>query len=160
MGSYRTVDDDLGFLLARASAVMVKASNEALAPLGLKVRAYSVLAVVCDESDGVTQRKLADDVGLDPSQIVALVDALEGRELVLRTADPNDRRNKLVIATRRGRTLYQRAQKYTAGVAAHHTANFKPQVVDQVRKLLSQIVFPDFGEQLPAHREQCQPGPG
>lgn len=81
MGRRRMIEGDLGFLLARAGALMIKAGNEALAPLDLKVRACSVLSAVCDGPDGVTQRSLADDVGLDPSQIVALIDELEGRDL-------------------------------------------------------------------------------
>ena len=93
MSRRRALEDDLGFLLAWASALIVKASNQAMAPHGLKVRAYSVLSVVCGEPGGSTQRQVGDDVGLDPSQVVALVE-LESRGLVARIADPNDRRNK------------------------------------------------------------------
>lgn len=146
MGRRRMLEDDLGFLLARASALMVKAGNEALAPLDLKVRAYSVLSAVCDGPDGVTQRRLADDVGLDPSQIVALVDELEGRDLVVRTVDSNDRRNKLIVATKGGRALRIQAQKRIGETAARYTATFKPQAVEQMRKMLSQMVFPESDE--------------
>ena len=48
-------------------------------------------------------------LGLDPSQIVALVDDLEGRGLVMRTLDPNDRRNKLIVATDDGRDMCEQA---------------------------------------------------
>ncbi|OQZ94051.1 MarR family transcriptional regulator [Mycolicibacter algericus DSM 45454] len=140
------IEDDLGFLLARASALLVRSSNEALAPLGLKVRAYSVLSVVCDDPGGVTQRALANDVGLDPSQIVALVDELEGRGLVTRTVDSSDRRNKLIVATKDGQKLCARAQQRTAEAAAAHTAAFTPQAVERVRKMLSQMVFPQSDE--------------
>ncbi|HEY5852645.1 MAG TPA: MarR family transcriptional regulator [Aldersonia sp.] len=143
MGRRRMLEDDLGFLLTRASAVLVKATNEALAPLGLKVRGYSVLALVCDEPDGVTQRRLADDVGLDPSQIVALVDDLEGRGLVVRTPDPNDRRNKLIVATDDGRDLYEQGRRRSAETAARHLATFRAEELDTMRTILTRMVFPE-----------------
>jgi DNA-binding MarR family transcriptional regulator len=146
MSRRRALEDDLGFLLAWASALIVKASNQAMAPHGLKVRAYSVLSVVCDEPGGITQRQVGDDVGLDPSQVVALVDELESRGLVARTADPNDRRNKLVVATKRGRDLRKQAQERTAEVAARYTASVKPQAVERMRKMLNQMVFSEVDE--------------
>jgi len=82
--------------------------------MGSRWRAYSVLSVVCGEPGGITQRQVGDDVVLDPSQVVALVDELESRGLVAWTADPNDRRNKLVVATKRGRGLRKQAQERTA----------------------------------------------
>lgn len=146
------LEDDLGFLLARASALIVKASNQALAPLGLRLGAYSVLSVVCDEPGGVSQRRVADHVGLDPSQIVALVDQLEDRGLVARTADPKDRRNKLVVATTGGHDLRRRAQECTSGVAARYTAAFKPQAVDRMRVMLSQLAGLEADQVAPRRR--------
>lgn len=146
MSRRRALEEDLGFLLARASALLAKATNQMLAPLDLKVRAYSVLSAVCDAPGGITQRQVGDDVGLDPSQIVALVDDLEKRGLVARTVDPNDRRNKLVIATKHGLSLCKQAHECSAEVAARYTANFKPAAVDGMLTMLSQMVFPEADE--------------
>ena len=95
--------DDLGFLLSRASGAVVRATNAALAEHGLRVRQYSVLVLACergdDSGDGVTQRELAAVLGLDPSQVVLLVDELTAAGLVERRPDPADRRTRLVVAT-------------------------------------------------------------
>jgi DNA-binding MarR family transcriptional regulator len=101
--------DDIGFLLSRGSGLAVRTTNTRLARLGLRVRHYSVLSAVCD-SDGVSQRELSEVVGLDPSQIVALVDDLQSAGLVERLPDPRDRRTRLVSATRRGRTVRRQAR--------------------------------------------------
>ncbi|MFW0782947.1 MarR family winged helix-turn-helix transcriptional regulator [Gordonia sp. CPCC 206044] len=137
----RILPEDLGFLMTRASAILVKETNRAMAPLGLKVRGYSVLAAVCDEDDGITQRRLAADVGLDPSQIVALVDDLEGRNLVMRTIDPDDRRNKLIVATEPGRELCGKARTISNDVAERHIAGNDAEHIDAVRNLLHHMVF-------------------
>ena len=92
--------EDLGFLLARVSAQVTRATNAALAETGLRVRQYSVLALASDTPDGVTQRDLAQLLGLDPSQVVALVDELAAAGLVSRNAPAADRRTRVVAATR------------------------------------------------------------
>lgn len=101
--------DDLGFLLSRASGLVVRATNTALAEHGLRVRQYSVLVLACESDDGSTQRELAAALGLDPSQVVLLVDELETGGLVERRPDPADRRTRLVVATAAGRRVREAA---------------------------------------------------
>src|SRR4051812_49921234 len=86
--------DDLGFLLTRASGLVVRATNAALVGVGLRVRQYSVLVLADDTTDGISQRDLAEVLGLDPSQVVALVDELAAAGLVERRPSPTDRRGE------------------------------------------------------------------
>ncbi len=115
----QSLSDDLGFLLSRASGAVVRASNAALAEHGLRVRQYSVLALACEAAGGITQRGLADVLGLDPSQVVLLVDELTAAGLVQRRPDPTDRRTRLVVATPAGRRV--RAAAGAAADAAQET---------------------------------------
>jgi DNA-binding MarR family transcriptional regulator len=108
--------DDLGFLLSRASGQVVRATNAALAEHGLRVRQYSVLVLACEAADGLSQRELATVLGLDPSQVVLLVDELTAAGLVERQAPEADRRTRLVIATAEGRHVRDAAGK-AAGAA-------------------------------------------
>ncbi|GAA3922459.1 MarR family transcriptional regulator [Microbacterium invictum] len=103
------VGHDLSFVLARANAVSLAGVHAALAEHGLRVRQYSVLAIAAADTRP-SQRELSDFLRLDPSQIVAVVDHLESRDLVRREPDPNDRRAKVVVATAAGKTLYRRAK--------------------------------------------------
>jgi DNA-binding MarR family transcriptional regulator len=103
--------DDLGFLLSRASGQIVRATNAALAEHGLRVRQYSVLALACESEDGLGQRELATALGLDPSQVVLLVDELAAAGLVERQAPDVDRRMRLVVATPEGRRVREAARR-------------------------------------------------
>ncbi|SHG16019.1 MarR family winged helix-turn-helix transcriptional regulator [Geodermatophilus nigrescens] len=94
--------DDAGFLLSRASGLVVRGANAVLAEHGLRVRQYSVLSLAVDAADGISQRDLAGALGLDPSQVVGLVDELQAAGLVDRRPSPGDRRTRLVVATARG----------------------------------------------------------
>jgi len=110
--------EDLSFLLARASALSNAAGNTALAPFGLKVRSYSVLALA-SEATGPTQREIAEFLRLDPSQVVALVDTLQKSGLISREPDPRDRRANVIVATTTGRETLSRAR--TAVLEAERT---------------------------------------
>ena len=103
--------DDLGFLLSRASGQVVRATNAALAEHGLRVRQYSVLVLACEAAEGLSQRELATVLGLDPSQVVLLVDELAAAGLVERQAPEADRRTRLVVATAEGRRVREAAGK-------------------------------------------------
>ncbi|GAA1972411.1 MarR family winged helix-turn-helix transcriptional regulator [Microbacterium pumilum] len=133
--------EDISFLLARSNALSLAAGNAALAEHGLRVRSYSVLALVADEARP-SQRDLASFLRLDPSQVVALVDDLERRGLVRREADPTDRRTNVVVATREGRELLNSAQRATreAEMALHQQLTASQR--ETLSELLRLIAFP------------------
>src|SRR3954464_14517828 len=101
--------DDLGFLLSRASGQVVRATNAALTEHGLRVRQYSVLVLACEAASGISQRELSVVLGLDPSQVVLLVDELAAAGLVERQAAEADRRPRLGVPPGRGRRVREDA---------------------------------------------------
>lgn len=56
-----------------------------------------------------TARAIANETGLTPASITALLDRLEARGLLSRKADPNDRRKVVVWATRKTQTMAEEA---------------------------------------------------
>ncbi|EEP70374.1 MarR-family transcriptional regulator [Micromonospora sp. ATCC 39149] len=126
---------DLSFLLARANALTLAAANAALAEHGLKARSYSVLALAADDVRP-TQRELAEFLRLDPSQVVALIDGLERRQLVERRTDPADRRANVLVATDVGRALFIRAQESARAVELGLLATVPPEDHERLAHLL------------------------
>lgn len=135
-----SISTDIGFLLAKLHAAGSVLNNAALAEFGLKERSYSVLALACGNL-GPTQRELAEFLSLDPSQIVALIDELEQRGLVERKPGPSDRRQKLVSATKAGRTLHAAAQKATQAAEARQLAMLTGEEVASLRSTLRKAVW-------------------
>lgn len=58
---------------------------------------------------GTDQRTLARAIGLDTSTVAGVIDRLEARALVLRSASPEDRRVRLLTLTDTGRALLKAA---------------------------------------------------
>ena len=133
--------DDVGFLLARASVNFVRASNAALLSHGLRVRSYSVLLLACAAEDGISQRDLAAVLGLDPSQVVLLVDELAESGLVERRPSAIDRRTKLVVATAAGRAARAAAVDDVAAAVAAQLTELTATEQVLLRDLLSRLTL-------------------
>lgn len=131
-----------GFLLSVSSARAVSAANHALADLGLKARSYTALCLLAD-SDGLSQREIAQALRMDPSQIVALVDSLEALGLVERRPDPHDRRLRSVVATTAGKRLRRQAARRVAAAEDSVLANLSEDERAQLHTLLNRVALGD-----------------
>lgn len=128
------------FLAARALSIGTARANAMLAPLELKVRSYSVLALACTP-EPPSQRELADFLCLAPSQIVALVDGLERRGLVERLNDDSDRRSRAIRATASGKRLYKRASSTVRKAEDISLRELNAEEREQLRSLLRRAAF-------------------
>jgi MarR family transcriptional regulator, organic hydroperoxide resistance regulator len=104
------------------------------------VRSYSVLLLACESADGISQRDLAAVLGLDPSQVVLLVDDLAAAGLVERRPSASDRRTKLVAATGKGLALRREAVAAVAAAEEKQLAALPPAERGTLHDLLLRVV--------------------
>jgi DNA-binding MarR family transcriptional regulator len=90
------------FLLARLGRVAARQLGERLAETGLKPPEAVILTTLRDLGP-MTQQALGERLHIDPSNLVAFLNALEEEELVVRRRDPDDRRRHIVEITEQGR---------------------------------------------------------
>ena len=98
--------EDLGALLHRLAVAVARREAPLLAAHGLDLWEYAVLGRLRTGA-APTQAQLAEAVGRDATRIIPILDRLQARELVDRTPDPRDRRNRVVTLTSRGRQVLQ-----------------------------------------------------
>ena len=134
------ITNDVGFLLAKLHAAGSVLNNQALAEFDLKERSYSVL-ILANSGLEPTQRELADFLSLDPSQIVALVDELEKRGLVVRAPGKQDRRAKTVTATPAGAKLHARASEAAARAETEALDGLEAAEVATLKALLRKALW-------------------
>lgn len=96
--------DIAGFLLSRLGLIAVTRLRALLLPMRLDPRQYGLLLCLA-RSDGQSQQRLADRVGVHRNAMVGLVDDLEDRGLVERRRHPSDRRAHAVHLTDAARDL-------------------------------------------------------
>lgn len=131
---------EIQFLTARLAAKGNSYANKLLEELDLNVRQFSVLALAASDLKP-TQREMSAFVALDPSQIVALVDTLEDRDLVKRETDRRDRRSKNIVATDAGEKLYRQARAITITAEDHVLTKLTETERDQLRALLTKAAL-------------------
>jgi DNA-binding MarR family transcriptional regulator len=89
------------WLVGRASLHAQRLLHRRFAQHDLRKQHYAVLRSLADVGSAA-QGPLADRVGIDRSDMVALVDELEAAGHVERAPDPDDRRRKIVSITGSG----------------------------------------------------------
>jgi DNA-binding MarR family transcriptional regulator len=102
-----------GYLLLKAGTHFHALIDATLAELGLNGRQLLVLTFTGSE-DHLSQQMLSVRLGLDPTIVVALVDELEDRGLVVRERDPEDRRRHRLRITAKGRKVHATAERAVA----------------------------------------------
>lgn len=76
--------------------------------LGMHQQAVLTALVELDDEGVTSQKELGDIVGIDPRNIVPVLDSLENRNLVERISDQDDRRRYSIRLTKQGRDLAQK----------------------------------------------------
>lgn len=104
--------------------------DRVLAELGLTPNDMRALSAL-DRTRGRTMRSLADEWGCDASNATLIIDRLEGRALVQRRANPEDRRMKLVVLTAKGSKTLLRA--------VDRMWQFPPELLELSRKELESL---------------------
>ncbi|MFD8595314.1 MarR family winged helix-turn-helix transcriptional regulator [Kitasatospora sp. NPDC059646] len=110
-----------GRVAARGRALVA----EAIAPEGLKLQHYAVLANVADDGP-LAQADLVRRLGFDPKDVVLLLNHLEREGLVVREPDPRDRRKNAVTATADGLRLLRTCARLADRANEHLLAPLTP----------------------------------
>lgn len=98
----------------------LKATNQLIAR-GYGITAPTAIALA-NIDDAITMRQLADRLGHERSFVTAIADELEGQGLLRRTSDERDRRVKLLVLTRKGKSARRRYIAELAGNLRWHEA--------------------------------------
>jgi DNA-binding MarR family transcriptional regulator len=100
-------------LLDHLARVGRRAAETAALPDALRPR-HLVLLTLLREHGTANQQGLAETLGLDPSNVVGLLNELEDRRLVTRRRDPADRRRHIVELSELGGTELAVAERRLA----------------------------------------------
>ena len=93
-----------GYLLGKVGAVAKQRWTATLARTGVSPNQFLVLMALA-ETGPVCQQFLAGVIGIDPRNIVPILDSVEARGLISRDTDPADRRRRLIELTPAGRRV-------------------------------------------------------
>lgn len=129
-----------GFLLALAGAESRRQWARGLARSGLRPAHYGVLMVL--QREALPQQDLARALGIDPRNLVPIIDQLQGRGLLERRPHPGDRRRHLVTLTGAGRDALVSVQREGASVEREMLAPLTESEQAVLKELLLKLLPP------------------
>lgn len=123
------------FLLAQVGAHAASRFAERLRELEL-IPAHAGMLRILAATPGITQQALAMALGALPSRLVALVDELEGKGLLERQSDDEDRRRYSLRLTEKGRETLQSIGR----IAREHQQKLLAALSEEERRQLSNLL--------------------
>lgn len=129
----------MAYLLKRAFIALEELHGEHLTPLGLSARELGVLLFL-DGREPESQQQAALRLGVDRTTMVALLDTLEEKHLVIRRPHTDDRRRNVVDLTAAGRKTLKRAVRASDRAEQQLLAELDDLEAGQLRSLLSRVV--------------------
>jgi DNA-binding MarR family transcriptional regulator len=129
----------LALLIVRLSRMAGYRLGEALAAMEMRTHEFSVLNFLA-EAGPVSQQQVGQALRINPSNLVGLLDLLEGDGLLVRARDPQDRRRHLVQLTPVGRRRLAHAWQAAEAAEEDLLSPLAPAERDQLRSALERLV--------------------
>ena len=129
----------LGYLLKHAHLALEQRTDAALAPFGITGRDLGALRVIAG-GETRSQQDVAGILGVDRTSMVALIDELERREIVIRRPAEHDRRRNVIEFTTAGRKMFDRAEAASVAVENEFAGVLGEDGVSALRRALGALV--------------------
>lgn len=129
------------WLLGRASLRGTQLTRAKLNEHGVGKWHYAVLAALT-EFGAAAQAELGRRLGIDRSDMVAILNVLEGQGFVSRAPDPDDRRRNSVVLTEAGAAALTRFDRLIAEADDALLSGLSPAERQQLVGLLEHLIFP------------------
>ncbi|HEX7967659.1 MAG TPA: MarR family transcriptional regulator [Stellaceae bacterium] len=128
----------LGYHLRRAQIAVFQHFTETMGAAEITPGQFGVLTVI-DSNPGLSQTQLGNALGIDRSTVVAVIDRLESRGLVVRAASPSDRRSHALRLSEDGAHLLRRLEELVRAherrIARDLSAEDKAHLIDLLERI-------------------------
>ena len=131
----RYLETLLGYNSRRAALAIIEVFLERMAVFDLRPVDFSVLSLIM-HNPGITSRQLCTTLGIQAPNLVAMISALEKRDLIVRHPHPLDGRAVGLHPTPVGKKMMQAAEKTAAKLELDTSAR----LTDAERKTLLQLL--------------------
>lgn len=135
LGMLRTL---LGYHLRRAQVAVFQHFTDAMGEADITPGQFGVLSVI-NGNPGLSQTQLGNALGIDRSTVVAVIDRLENRGLVMRAASPTDRRSHALKLSEAGVALLHRLEDMVRAHERHIARTLTPEDRQRLIELLDRV---------------------
>ena len=127
-------------LLHLAAQAWRLAIDRRLKESGLSMNSWLAVATLASESEPMTQKALAQVLGLEEASVVPLVDRLVAQQLVERSQPEEDRRKRLLLVTEQGNALFNKVKVETDRLRGELLADIDRDELAIAQRVLQQLL--------------------
>jgi MarR family transcriptional regulator for hemolysin len=93
-------ENSIGFIINRTAKALIYVFDQELRnKVGITFGQWKIIIILANNNEGLTQKEIAEKLGLESPTIIPIIDKLEKDGFVIRIADKNDRRNNRIFLT-------------------------------------------------------------
>ena len=131
-------ENSIGFWVCATAHDLARMLNEELSAHGITLRQWEVLAMLsfCGEQ---AQSELADRLKIEAPTLVGVLDRMERDGWIVRTADSNDKRRKIIRATEQVEPVWNKMIECAKRVRGRAIAGLSGDELETLRALLSRV---------------------
>lgn len=131
--------NSIGYIVNRTAKGFIKALDSQLREkVGVTAGQWKVLVMLVDQN-GLTQKEIADRLGLDGATLIPIIDKMEKDKLVVRKVDPTDRRNNRIYRTERADALWDKMMQCVSSIKEISLKGIPDQNVKVMKDVLENI---------------------
>ncbi len=104
------------------------------------MNSWLAVATLASESEPMTQKALAQVLGLEEASVVPLVDRLVAQQLVERSQPEEDRRKRLLLVTEQGNALFNKVKVETDRLRGELLADIDRDELAIAQRVLQQLL--------------------
>jgi len=127
-------------LLHLAAHAWRLAIDRRLKESGLSMNSWLAVATLASESEPMTQKALAQVLGLEEASVVPRVDRLVAQQLVERSQPEEDRRKRLLLVTEQGNALFNKVKVETDRLRGELLADIDRDELAIAQRVLQQLL--------------------
>ncbi len=128
----------LGYNARRAALAVIEVFLQRMAPYSVRPVDFSVLSLITHNA-GITSRQLCTALGILPPNLVAIINTLEKRALIVRRPHPRDGRAMGLHLTPGGKTLIAQAELTAAALEKEVAERLSPSEARTLIRLLQKV---------------------
>lgn len=132
-------ENNIGFIVNRTARAFVKAfDTELREKVGVTFGQWKVIVMLVNQN-GLTQKEIADRLGLEGPTLIPVIDKMEKEGLVIRKVDPIDRRNNRIYRTEKTDALWDRMLECSFRIRQISVKDIPEQNIAIMRDVLDKI---------------------
>lgn len=132
-------ENSIGFIVNCTAKAFIKAlDSELRKEVGITFGQWKVMVMLVNQN-GMTQKEIADKLGLEGPTLIPIIDKMETEGLVVRKVDLHDRRNNRIYHTQKARNLWNRMTSCALKVRKLAVKNIPDDKISDLTGVLKQM---------------------